>query len=189
LISGASPFCESFFDNVRVLKQNVVSEVDHGWTVAKALLGHEREMIAAVFGGGRGAARAAAAIATAQRCLGEATRVSDPVIRDRLAQLAMDERCFELTVQRTADGAQAGRRPGPESSLFKVYGTELNQRRHDLVCSIRGPESLGWEGEGFDGDALVETRDWLRSRGNTIEGGTSEIQLNIIAKRVLGLPD
>jgi alkylation response protein AidB-like acyl-CoA dehydrogenase len=101
----------------------------------------------------------------------------------------MDEKCFELTVQRTADGARAGRRPGPESSLFKVYGTELNQRRHELLCSLRGPESLGWEGEGFSEDALQQTRDWLRSRGNTIEGGTSEIQLNIIAKRVLGLPD
>jgi alkylation response protein AidB-like acyl-CoA dehydrogenase len=100
----------------------------------------------------------------------------------------MDEKCFELTIQRTADAARAGRRPGPESSLFKVYGTELNQRRQELLCSIRGADSLGWEGEGFTPEALQQTRDWLRSRGNTIEGGTSEIQLNIIAKRVLALP-
>jgi len=187
LISGASPFCESFFENVRVLKSNVVSEVNQGWTVAKALLGHEREMIAAVFGSGRNAARAGSVVSVAKRQFGQ-DRVPDPVLRDRLAQILMDEKCFELTVQRTADAARAGRRPGPESSLFKIYGTELNQRRQELLCSIRGPDSLGWEGEGFAPDALQQTRDWLRSRGNTIEGGTSEIQLNIIAKRVLGLP-
>jgi len=189
LISGASPFCETFLENVRISKQNVVTDINHGWTVAKALLGHEREMIAAVFGSGRNAARADSVVSVAKRHLGDTGRLSDPVLRDRLAQVLMDEKCFELTVQRTADGARAGRRPGPESSLFKVYGTELNQRRHELLCSLRGPESLGWEGEGFSEDALQQTRDWLRSRGNTIEGGTSEIQLNIIAKRVLGLPD
>jgi alkylation response protein AidB-like acyl-CoA dehydrogenase len=189
LISGASPFCETFLENVKIPKQNVITEINHGWTVAKALLGHEREMIAAVFGSGRNAARADSVVSVAKRHLGDTGRLSDPVLRDRLAQVLMDEKCFELTVQRTADGARAGRRPGPESSLFKVYGTELNQRRHELLCSLRGPESLGWEGEGFSEDALQQTRDWLRSRGNTIEGGTSEIQLNIIAKRVLGLPD
>jgi alkylation response protein AidB-like acyl-CoA dehydrogenase len=84
---------------------------------------------------------------------------------------------------------KAGHSPGPESSMFKVYGTELNQRRQELMLSIFGPECLGWEGEGFEKAELELCRTWLRSRGNTIEGGTSEIQLNIIAKRVLGLPD
>jgi acyl-CoA dehydrogenase len=189
LISGASPFCETFLENVRIPKQNVITEINHGWTVAKALLGHEREMIAAVFGSGRNAARAGSVVSVAKRHLGSEGRLQDPILRDRLAQVLMDEKCFELTVQRTADGARAGRRPGPESSLFKIYGTELNQRRQELLCSLRGPQSLGWEGDGFSEDELQQTRDWLRSRGNTIEGGTSEIQLNIIAKRVLGLPD
>jgi alkylation response protein AidB-like acyl-CoA dehydrogenase len=189
LISGASPFCESFFQDVRVPKKNVVSEVNQGWTVAKALLGHEREMIAAVFGSGRNSTKGESVIEAAREFVGGGERLADPVIRDRLAQLLMDEKCFELTVQRTADNARAGRRPGAESSLFKVYGTELNQRRQELLCSIRGPESLGWEGPGFSEEALKDTRGWLRSRGNTIEGGTSEVQLNIIAKRVLDLPD
>ena len=101
----------------------------------------------------------------------------------------MDEACFNLTVQRNADNMKAGHNPGPESSMFKVYGTELNQRRLELFLSILGPEALGWEGSGFTTDELIQTRAWLRSRGNTIEGGTSEIQLNIIAKAVLGLPD
>jgi alkylation response protein AidB-like acyl-CoA dehydrogenase len=100
----------------------------------------------------------------------------------------MDYRCFLLTVQRNVDNIKSGHRPGPESSLFKVYGTELNQRREELMLSIRGPNALGWEGPGFSDEALAKTRDWLRSRGNTIEGGTSEVQLNIIAKRVLDLP-
>jgi alkylation response protein AidB-like acyl-CoA dehydrogenase len=92
-------------------------------------------------------------------------------------------------MQRAADAAKAGHKPGPESSIFKIYGTELNQRRHELVLALRGPQCLGWEGPGFDEAELAQTRDWLRSRGNTIEGGTSEVQLNIIAKHVLALPD
>jgi alkylation response protein AidB-like acyl-CoA dehydrogenase len=190
LISGASPFTETFLENVRVPKANVVSEVNRGWTVAKTLLGHEREMIAGVFGSGRGSVQGDIVIEAARRYLGgEGGVVSDPILRDRAAQLLMDQTCFELTVKRTADGAKLGRRPGPESSLFKVYATELNQRRYELLCTLRGPQSLGWEGAGFEREEIDQTRDWLRSRGNTIEGGTSEVQLNIIAKGVLGLPD
>jgi alkylation response protein AidB-like acyl-CoA dehydrogenase len=116
-------------------------------------------------------------------------RIADPVLRDRITQTTMDHRAFLLTVQRNADNLKAGHRPGPESSIFKIYGTELNQRREELMLSLRGPECLGWESPGFAPDALAQTRTWLRSRGNTIEGGTSEVQLNIIAKRVLELPD
>jgi len=169
----------------------VIGEVNQGWGVAKALLGHERTMIAAVFGStGTGAAETPAYIDAAKKYIGEKHgRISDPVIRDRMAQLQMDETCFELTVQRNSDNMKAGHNPGPESSMFKIYGTELNQRRQELLVSILGPEALGWEGDGFTPDELLLTRTWLRSRGNTIEGGTSEIQLNIMAKMVLGLPD
>jgi alkylation response protein AidB-like acyl-CoA dehydrogenase len=116
-------------------------------------------------------------------------RIADATLRDRVAQLSMDHRCFLLTTQRNADGLKAGQRPGPESSIFKIYGTELNQRREELMLSIRGPQSLGWESQGFTQAEVDQARAWLRSRGNTIEGGTSEVQLNIIAKRVLDLPD
>jgi alkylation response protein AidB-like acyl-CoA dehydrogenase len=190
LISGASPFTETFLDNVTVPKTHVVSDVNRGWTVAKALLGHEREMIAGVFGSGRGSTRGDVVVEVARRYAGNgAGVVTDPILRDRVAQLLMDQTCFEQTVKRTADAAKVGRRPGAESSLFKVYATELNQRRQELLCSLRGPQSVGWEGDGFEREELTQTREWLRSRGNTIEGGTSEIQLNIIAKGVLGLPD
>jgi alkylation response protein AidB-like acyl-CoA dehydrogenase len=101
----------------------------------------------------------------------------------------MDTRCFLATVARNADNIKAGHRPGPESSMFKVYGTELNQRRLEVMLSVAGPQALGWEGDGFDDRELAMTRDWLRSRANTIEGGTSEVQLNIVSKRILALPD
>jgi len=110
-------------------------------------------------------------------------------LREQIAQCELDERAFGLTVQRSRDAAKAGHQPGPESSLFKVYATELNKRRTELMVKIAGPAGLGWEGPGFDADELLRTRHWLRARGNSIEGGTSEVQLNIIAKNVLGLPD
>jgi len=192
LISGKSPFCETYFTDVRVPVANVVHEIDAGWTVAKALLGHERSMIAGAFGGGGGAARGGRSrvVGLADRYIGlEDGRIADPVVRDEIARSEMDTRAFGLTVQRSGDAAKAGHQPGPESSLFKIYGTELNKRRNELMVRILGPQALGWEGPGFEDEELALTRDWLRSRGNSIEGGTSEIQLNIIAKRVLGLPD
>jgi alkylation response protein AidB-like acyl-CoA dehydrogenase len=193
LISGASPFCETQFDRVRVPIANVVHQIDAGWTVAKALLGHERNMIADVFGGGGGERKPGARGSTLARLgreyLGGGATLPDPVLRDEIALCEMDERALGLTVQRSRDAAKAGHQPGPESSLFKVYATELNKRRTELMVRLAGPAGLGWEGPGFDEEELARTRNWLRARGNSIEGGTSEIQLNIIAKRVLGLPD
>ena len=193
LISGASPFTETFFTDARAKAKDVINGVNNGWTVAKALLGHERNMIASVFGAGGGMRNLAdkknSLAELARKYVGEQDgRLRDPVLRDAITQVTMDTRCFLATVARNADNIKAGHRPGPESSLFKVYGTELNQRREELMLKIRGPQSLGWEGEGYSPDELEKTRDWLRSRGNTIEGGTSEVQLNIIAKRVLELP-
>jgi acyl-CoA dehydrogenase len=194
LISGASPFCETFFSDARAKRKDVLFGLGKGWTVAKALLGHERNMIGDVFGMGAAERRKSSArsplVELASKYLGEVDgRLADPIVRDRVTQVSMDERCFALTMQRAADNLKAGHRPGPESSIFKIYGTELNQRREELMLSIRGPQALGWEGDGFSEQELAQTRAWLRSRGNTIEGGTSEIQLNIIAKHVLDLPD
>ena len=187
LISGASPFCETFLADVRVPVRNVVGPVNGGWRIAKALLGFERTMIADAFKERDDANRL---VALARRSVGDVDgRVADPIARDRIAQVEMDQACLDLTLARARDGARAGRPPGPESSIFKYYGTELNQRRRALLVELLGPQSLGWEGPGFSDDEVRITRDWLRSRGNSIEGGTSEIQLNIIAKRVLGLPD
>jgi alkylation response protein AidB-like acyl-CoA dehydrogenase len=194
LISGKSPFCETRFENVRVPLRNVVGALDGGWTVAKALLGHERNMIADVFGAAQGRkprVEGSALANLAREYLGgvHGERLADPLLRDEIARCEMDERAFAATVQRARDAARAGHQPGAESSLFKVYATELNKRRTELSVRIAGLQGLGWEGAGFSDEELLRTRQWLRARGNSIEGGTSEIQLNIIAKRVLGLPD
>ena len=196
LISGKSPFTETIFDDVRVPVKNVLGQVNGGWTVAKALLGYERSMIADAFGASeRGSKKKKAGEGSRlvqlarQYGFGETGPLGDAVVRDEIAQLEMDERAFHLTVQRSRDAAKAGHRPGPESSLFKVYATELNKDRHELMVRIAGAQGLGWDGPGYDDEEIALTRQWLRSRGNSIEGGTSEVQLNIIAKRVLGLPD
>ena len=192
LISGKSPFCETHFENVRVPVSNVIGEIDGGWTVAKALLGHERSMIADLFGSDGGTSRKRATLVDQARAhLGGAPGepLPDALLRDRIAQSEMDTQAFDLTIQRSRDAAKAGHQPGSESSIFKVYATETNKRRTELAMQIAGPQALGWEGPGFEAEELGRTRAWLRARGNSIEGGTSEVQLNIIAKHVLGLPD
>jgi alkylation response protein AidB-like acyl-CoA dehydrogenase len=91
-------------------------------------------------------------------------------------------------LRRSGEEAKAKQGPGAASSIFKLYGTELNKRKCELMVETAGTQALGWEGDGFDEAELSLTREWLRSKGNSIEGGTSEVQLNIISKRVLGLP-
>jgi alkylation response protein AidB-like acyl-CoA dehydrogenase len=187
LISGASPFCETFLSDVRVPRRNVVGQENGGWNIAKMLLRFERNMIADAFKARDDRSRL---LTMARRYLPtEDGRLLDPILRDRLTQVEMDQLCLDVTLSRARDRLKAGQPPGPEASIFKLYGTELNQRRRELMVAIAGPQALGWEGAGFTDEELQLTRDWLRSRGNTIEGGTSEIQLNIIAKNVLGLPD
>ena len=187
LISGASPFCEVFFENVRVPVSNVVGQVDAGWTVAKALLGYERSMIGAAIGGQL--RKSEADLTDLAREVYDAPDgpIPDGVVRAKIAEWAMDEACFNVTIQRVVQSMKGGQQPGPESSILKVVGSDLKQRRFDLGMELLGPESAGWEGDAFTDDERQMTRDWLRSRGNSIEGGTSEIQLNIMAKRVLGL--
>jgi alkylation response protein AidB-like acyl-CoA dehydrogenase len=188
LISGSSPFCETFFDGVRVPAGNLVGAPGHGWTIAKALLAHERSSI--------GSLRSTSFAAElplqdlARRYLGdESGPLSDPVLRDRIAQANLDLYAYELTFRRAAEAAKAAGSPGPESSVIKLYGMELNKRRKELRVTIAGFAGLGASTPGFSAEELDLTRDWLRSRANSIEGGTTEIQLNIIAKRILGLPD
>ncbi|MCY4143716.1 MAG: acyl-CoA dehydrogenase family protein [Gammaproteobacteria bacterium] len=192
LISGASPFCETFFDDVRVPKRNVVSEVNKGWTVAKRLLQYERTSIGGMGGGGsvasRGRVRTIADVA--KECVGENDgRIADPDLRDRLVSHRINDQAFALTARRTGEEGRAGVAPTFVSSMLKYYGTEQNKNRYDLLMSMKGVNGLGWTGEDFDRTDLDITRQWLRSKANSIEGGTSEVQLNIIAKRILGLPD
>ena len=189
LISGASVFCETFFENVRVPAEQLVGELNKGWTIAKRLLEHERKSIGGI--GDRQNQRADLPIPDlAKKHRGEVDgRIADPVLREAIARHAMDAMAFQLTRRRAAEEAEAGVPPGPLSAMFKYYGTELNKRRYEMMLASAGTQMLGWEGDDYTPDELRITREWLRSKANTIEGGTSEVQLNIIAKRVLGLPD
>ncbi len=190
LISGSSPFCQTFFENVKVPKANLVGKPNGGWTIAKRLLQHERSMIGGMGFGLRGSAAGAGLAELAAGYVGTKDgKIADPIIRDRIAQQMMDQTCFTATTRRSAAEAKAGQGQGAASSMFKYYGTEMNMRRYELLVSVLGTQAFGWEGEGFSVRELGTTREWLRSKANSIEGGTSEIQLNIVAKRVLGLPD
>jgi alkylation response protein AidB-like acyl-CoA dehydrogenase len=115
--------------------------------------------------------------------------LNDPVLRDELSQLQMDRLCYGATLERSRDQARAGIGPGAETSMFKLYLSELGQRNSDWRQRVIGAAGLGWDGDGFSDEELQNTRDWLYGKASTILGGTSEIQLNIIAKRVLGLPE
>jgi alkylation response protein AidB-like acyl-CoA dehydrogenase len=127
---------------------------------------------------------------TAKEYIGEQDgRIADPVIRSRILAHRTNDHAFQLTLARAAEEAKAGQSDGSLASMFKYYGTEQNKRKYELLLETMGSKALGWEEGGFTERELGTTRQWLRSKANSIEGGTSEVQLNVIAKRVLGLPD
>jgi acyl-CoA dehydrogenase len=185
LISGSSPFCETFFDDVPVLKKNLVGEEGKGWTIAKYLLTHEREMISSF--GAAGGKKTLGQRAAENMGTDASGRLRAGTLRSVIAQYQLDTLAFAATMEKVKDEAKAGQGLGPASSIFKYYGTELNKRRNELLLSVEGESALGWSGEEYNEGEIA--RAWLRSKGNSIEGGTSEVQLNIVAKRVLGLPD
>jgi acyl-CoA dehydrogenase len=185
LISGASPFCQTFFDNVKVPKDNLMGEPGKGWEIAKYLLTHERDMIGGSDSTGGGQRDSVSNIAKRQIGL-DAAILADTALRTDIARHEMNALAFSLTMERVMAEAKAGQGTGALSSMLKYYGTELNKERMELLMSIRGSDGLAWEGEAEGEGDLA--RSWLRSRANSIEGGTSEVQLNIIAKRVLDLP-
>ncbi|AJP71897.1 acyl-CoA dehydrogenase family protein [Sphingomonas hengshuiensis] len=185
LISGYSPFCETFFDNVKVPKANLLGDLNKGWDVAKYLLGHEREMISGMGLGGSGGN---ALVEGALRTIGadEGGRLADPLLRAQIALFEVRARAFAAMSERFIDELKAGRAHPAQPSMMKYYGTELNKTRHELVMAAGGSDALEWESEASNHGATP--RAWLRTKANSIEGGTSEIQLNIIAKRILELP-
>ncbi len=195
LISGKSPFCETFFDNAIAPKDNLVSELNKGWTVAKRLLQHERNMIAGMGLGGGGSAKKAKSNTSGMAVLSkkyageENGKIANPALRQKIASFDMNSHAFSLTMRRASEeGKSSNSGPSPASSMFKYYGSESNKLRYELMLEAMGTRALGWEGEEFGPEELAITREWLRTKANSIEGGTSEVQLNVIAKRVLELP-
>ncbi|MFC4295744.1 acyl-CoA dehydrogenase family protein [Novosphingobium tardum] len=178
LISGNSPFCETFFDNVVVPKDQIVGELNRGWDVAKYLLGHEREMISATGGGDRAGSLGA--------ILSRSGVLDEPVLRAELAMFDVDSLAFTAMSEKFLDEAKVGRGHPAQPNMMKYAGTELNKRRNELVMSAGGSAALEWDSEESGGGA--RPRGWLRTKANSIEGGTSEVMLNVIAKRILDLP-
>ena len=177
LISGYSPFCETFFDDVKVPKDQIVGELNKGWDVAKYLLGHEREMISGMGLGGTGESLGAAL---------KERLAEDPLLRADVARFDVDAMAFRAMSERFIDELKAGLAHPAQPSMMKYAGTELNKARHELVMATGGSNALEWESERSKGGKAV--REWLRTKANSIEGGTSEIQLNIVAKHILQLP-
>ncbi len=185
LISGSSPFCETFFTDVKVPKHQMVGRLNGGWEIAKRLLMYERTNIS-----GFGSNTRVDVVDLAKKYVGvEDGALEDRDLRARIAAHKMTERAYALSVQRAQEEAKAGGNVSHMASMFKVAGATLNQDRCELMVEAAGNRALGWSGEGFSADDIATTRGWLRSKGNSIEGGTTEINLNVVAKRVLGLRD
>jgi alkylation response protein AidB-like acyl-CoA dehydrogenase len=181
-IGGTLAFSETWFDNVRVPKANLIGQRDAGWTVAKALLGHERTLIASVGLIGR-------AIGTCKRIAAHQGLLDDPSWRAKITRLEVHHRSLQMANWRTLAAAQLGRAPGTESSILKIRGAELLQQSYELALQLMGHDALAWFPEP---GVLMPLEEPIASlycylRASTIYGGSNEIQKNIIAKHILGL--
>jgi alkylation response protein AidB-like acyl-CoA dehydrogenase len=200
-IGGEVDFNEVFLDGAWVPDDQRVGAVGDGWRVANATLSGERQMVSGAGSGGvdriggSGAARLVG-VARARSAAGLPGGWDDPLVRQRVVALVAEERVRRWTNDRVRAGLRAGRSPGPESSIGKVHQGDLNQRIQLLATELLGPGAMAWEApdgpatapEGYGAGLPFEVRVMLRSRANTIEGGTTEVNKNIVAERVLGLP-
>ena len=195
LISGSSPFCETFLDNAVAERRDLVGQLNEGWSIGKRLLQHERSGQ-----GGLGPSAARSRPVGVSVDLGVAEvglsyvgitngRISDPALRDEVVQWKMQDAAFKATQRRAGAESQNAKAPGEATSIFKLVGSTLAQDKQELIVKLMGNSGTGWEGAAFSKDEIGATRSWLASKAVTIYGGTNEVQANIIAKRVLGLPD
>ena len=191
LLSGASPFNETLFDDAIARADDVVGNVNDGWTVGKRLLQFERSTHAGINTSGSQGGRTSSSNMPQQiiKYLDQVKpRVADLAIRDRLIRYEQSCAAQKLTQMRTIEETQS-RAPGFTSSAVKLTGALNTQEGHELLLQVMGFQGIGWEGNAFSHKEIEQTREWLRQKSLTIAGGTKEVQLNIIAKRVLGLPD
>jgi acyl-CoA dehydrogenase len=192
LISGVSHFCQCFFDDVIAQKDDLVGEINKGWTVGKRLLQHERSNITTLAGAGAGMGPVERPLTDlASDYVGfDDGKIADADLRSDIARHRIDTRAFGLTQRRTVEESESGNTPGFATSIFKLYGANLRKETQELKLRILGHRSLGWAGDqSFSSEELETTRTWLFSKAGSIAGGSNEVQMNIIAKRVLGLPD
>ena len=190
LLSGKSNFCQVFFDNVRVPIKNVIGEINGGWPITKKLLQYERGAMSKL---NESSVKGRDLTSLAQEYL---PQVADPmqraVLRDRIAGIIIDEKAALFTMQRVGEEAKAGGDVGTITSIFKYAAGEEGRQKYEVLLALMGHRALGWdlgsEGQEFNQDELMTAKQWLLSWTYCIAGGSSEIQLNVIAKRILGLP-
>jgi alkylation response protein AidB-like acyl-CoA dehydrogenase len=182
-IGGDVDFNEVFLENAAVPDTQRVGDVGDGWKVAGATLSGERQMVS---GAGSGGVDRIGGLGTdhALELARRTGRSRDPVVRQELMRLLSEERVRDWTNQRVRAQLRSGRSPGPASSIGKVHQGGLNQRVQLLTTGLLGMDAIAWPGETMP----REVRGMLRSRANTIEGGTTEVNKNILGERVLGLP-
>lgn len=192
LISGSSPFCETFFDDAIAKREDLVGELNKGWTVGKRLLQFERSGIGGLSGAGakKKKPKRNEFVELAKQYIGtENGKIADSGAREKVLEHSMLEKAFQLTTQRVVEENRSGKTPGATTSIFKLVGANLSRDGSELKSELMGTQGAGWEGENFSENELETTKNWLSNRAVTIYGGTNEVQMNIIAKRVLGLPD
>lgn len=187
MISGGSTFCETFFTDVKVPKENLVGPLNGGWSIGKRLLQHERQNLSGE--GGLDLDMSLPQLARDHVGVDEAARLIDSDLRGRLTKHEMESQLFMLTMERIARETRAGQGPSATSSILKNVGASIVQERTELFQEIRGLQGLGWEGDNFSESELADTRQWLWVKAVSIFGGSTEIQKNVIAKRILGLQD
>jgi alkylation response protein AidB-like acyl-CoA dehydrogenase len=190
LISGASPFCETFFTDVVVPKENLVGPLNGGWNIAKRLLQHERSGLAAAAQAQKAEARAQLPeLAKTYAGADEDGRIAVTDLRERVIAFETELRAFQLTNARTASSSRARQGPTATASILKNVGSFVRRDSAELTSEIMGVHGLGWEGDPFTQEELAAVRNLFASKAGGIAGGSQEIQYNIIAKRILDLPD
>ncbi len=182
-------FCETWFENVVVPAENMVGQKNQGWTIAKALLGHERTLIAAVGTSSR-LIRRMKRIA-AQTMVGDKRLLDDPMVRARIAKHEIKLEALRMANYRAIAAASKGQGPGPESSILKLRGSEIMQECYVIAMEIMGYDSIAWFAEAGVIPPIEESvaSQFNYTRASTIYGGSNEIQKNILAKHILRLPD
>jgi len=189
LIDGSADFSQVFFDGARAQAKHVIGPVNGGWTVAKRLLQHERSNDGGSEGGLTGAMKESLADLVKREVGLENGELADAALRQRLAAQELEERALRLTMRRAAEEARAGQTERDIGSLGKYRWANMVKNGQDIAMLAMGAQGLGWAGPGFEETHLERTRAWLMTRADSIWGGTNEVQLNVIAKRVLQIPE
>jgi alkylation response protein AidB-like acyl-CoA dehydrogenase len=190
LIGGASPFCETFFNNARAEKDEMLGELNAGWTVGKRLLQHERQsQTGSTSGMGGGQRKSLKDVAREYVGVDENDKLADPDLRSRLAAHMMRARAHALTIARITAEARGNMKVSATASILKNAASTVAQERAELMIELMGHQGVGWEGDGYTAEELEAVRGWLGGKAMSIYGGSFEIQNNIIAKNILGLPE